>query len=329
MNWKYQLLAENAVAVLPFQRYRRKLKRRHTKPAERMKLLETSLERAIQQVELLRQHGIDPRGRTGMEIGTGWHPMNAFVQSLAGAQRVYLVNASVEYDQDSVLASVFQLSQWSTVLGQRLGIAEEEIEERCLVRGGTGVGQIFESFGIVSLAPCDARQIDLADGSIDYITSHDTLARVPEQVLTQILGECQRLLYPSGIMCHLIDNSDPWAHKDKTISKIHFLRHSDGFWAFCCMNPENYRNRLRHSQYRAMFQKAGFEVVHQSKKVDAKSLSALAALRVADGFARIAEKDLCAVSSSFVLQKTVPAHEAGSRSPSTTAPAEVQAPVTE
>src|SRR5262245_53453079 len=47
----------------------------------------------LEQVYLLRQVGLDVRGRDLLEIGTGWAPVIPIILHLAGARHIYLTDA--------------------------------------------------------------------------------------------------------------------------------------------------------------------------------------------------------------------------------------------
>src|SRR5207253_9552486 len=61
-----------------------------------------------------------------------------------------------------------------------------------------------ECFGIEYRAPCDARRTALGDGSVDYITSTNTLEHIPADDLPAILRECHRLLTPGGFLSYRV-----------------------------------------------------------------------------------------------------------------------------
>lgn len=106
-------------------------------------------------------------------------------------------------------------------------------------------------------------------------------------------------------MCHLIDNSDHWQHKDRSLSRVDFLRYRDEslVWRLAQINPQAYQNRLRHSDYRAMFADAGFALLFEAGEPDQTCLSDLRTLPLAPRFASYAREDLAILSSLFVVAK--------------------------
>lgn len=83
-------------------------------------------------------------------------------------------------------------------------------------------------------------------------------------------------------MVHIIDHSDHLEHTDKSISKINFLTWSKGKHALINFLTKEGENRLRHHEYRRIFENSGFRVisatteVHESTRQIAKTLPLVA-----------------------------------------------------
>lgn len=112
-------------------------------------------------------------------------------------------------------------------------------------------------FGIKYCAPM--RITDIVDESFDCFYSIDTLEHIPLAPLTEVLIASRRLLKPDGVAVHIVDYSDHYA-REGGASRINFLRYSDRDW-----ERHNskflYMNRLRHSQFLAIFEKAGYVAI--------------------------------------------------------------------
>lgn len=120
--------------------------------------------------------------------------------------------------------------------------------------------ELRRHFGIDFRAPFDARATGLADGSVDFIYSTNTLEHVPPQEIMAILKESRRLLAPGGALSFKIDYADHYSYADKSISAYNFLRYSPGAWRV--FNPPlHYQSRLRHADYAALFMASGFQVL--------------------------------------------------------------------
>lgn len=133
----------------------------------------------------------------------------------------------------------------------------------------------LEAHGIEYRAPADARATGEPPGSIDLITSTNTLEHIPRDDIAAILRECHRLLRPDGVMSFQVDYKDHYSYFDRRLSPYAFLRHSPARWRL--YNPAlHHQNRLRHSDYLTLFDAAGFDVVHAD--VTAGSVADVAAV---------------------------------------------------
>jgi ubiquinone/menaquinone biosynthesis C-methylase UbiE len=158
-------------------------------------------------------------------------------------------------------------------------------------------------YGIDYQAPSDARRTDFEPGSIDCITSTDTLEHIPKRDLSAILGECRRLLREGGVLSVEIDYGDHYSYYDSHICVYNFLRYSDQVWRLFSQSL-HYQNRLRHSDYLLAAEDAGFEVLkvfcNEASLVDAASLRRLP---IAQRFHGYSEDDLAIKSSLLLLRK--------------------------
>lgn len=117
-------------------------------------------------------------------------------------------------------------------------------------------------YGIEYKAPFDAAQNDLETGSIDACISTSTLEHIPKENIIKIFNELQRVLKDDGIVSAKIDYSDHYAHTDSSISFLNFLRFSEKSWKkhnHSC----HYQNRLRHSEYKEIFEDCGFRLAKE------------------------------------------------------------------
>src|SRR5262249_18170743 len=99
-------------------------------------------------------------------------------------------------------------------------------------------------------------------GSVDYITSTNTLEHIPPNEIAAILRECHRLLPPEGLMSFRVDYQDHYSYFDRGISAYNFLQYSEHTWKWCSPSL-HYQNRLRHCDYLRLYEEAGFEVVEE------------------------------------------------------------------
>ena len=127
----------------------------------------------------------------------------------------------------------------------------------------------LSQYGIDYRAPYDAAQTDLQDKSIDACISTNTLEHIPKEDIISIFYELHRILKDNGIVSAKIDYTDHYAHTDKTISLLNYLKFDEHVWKrynHAC----HYQNRLRHYEYVEIFRKCGY-VVQEEELVYAES----------------------------------------------------------
>jgi SAM-dependent methyltransferase len=118
-------------------------------------------------------------------------------------------------------------------------------------------------YGIRYLSPCDARNTRLETGSVDFVSSTNTLEHIPAPDIRLILKECRRLLKKDGVMSFIIDYKDHYSYSDPKITPYNFLQYSDSAWRW--YSPAfHYQNRLRHKDHIRLIREAGFEVVEEN-----------------------------------------------------------------
>jgi SAM-dependent methyltransferase len=164
--------------------------------------------------------------------------------------------------------------------------------------------ELRRNYGIDYKAPCDVRNADLPQDSVDMVTSTETLQHIPCADLFQILCECFRILRPGGLISSTITYDDHYSFSDNRISPYNFLQFSDRQWKF--YNPPNhYQSRLRHVDYIALFQRAGFQLIEETPRHASEAeLELLTKLRIDPRFRRYAPRELAIHDSHMVFVKT-------------------------
>jgi SAM-dependent methyltransferase len=169
-------------------------------------------------------------------------------------------------------------------------------------RHGRPLVEHLADLGITYRAPCDAAATGLPDGSIHAVTSTNTLEHIPATDIARILAECRRILAPGGAMSFVIDYEDHYAKFDPSIDVFHFLAHDERSWRR--FNPDlHHQNRLRHHQYLALFEAAGFEVVSDRPRwPGAEAVAALDPSDLADPWRTMTVDQLAITGSHVVLR---------------------------
>jgi predicted SAM-dependent methyltransferase len=122
--------------------------------------------------------------------------------------------------------------------------------------------QKLRLYGIEYRAPYDAAETDFNEKSIDACVSTNTLEHIPEESILSIFLELYRILKDDGIVSAKIDYSDHYAHTDKTISLLNYLKFDQNGWKKHNHNC-HFQNRLRHYDYVKIFKKCGFAVIEE------------------------------------------------------------------
>jgi hypothetical protein len=162
--------------------------------------------------------------------------------------------------------------------------------------------RVFRHFRLEYIAPCGCVRLPVADCSVDLVYSRAVLEHLPPSLIEGAFLESRRVLTESGVMCHFIDPSDHLEHRDKRISRIHFLRFSDAVFRLMCLNTLNYHNRMRHSEYAHMLELAGFEIVEQERKIDPCAVVFATTQKLAPRFRQFSLDDLATVDSFFLAR---------------------------
>jgi len=65
-------------------------------------------------------------------------------------------------------------------------------------------------------------------------------------------------------MSFIIDYQDHYSYVDSTISAYNFLKYSSKIWSL--FSPAlHYQNRLRHQDYRELFERSGFKIIEERR----------------------------------------------------------------
>jgi hypothetical protein len=118
------------------------------------------------------------------------------------------------------------------------------------------------AYGIEYRAPYDAAQTDFNEKTIDACVSTNTLEHIPEESILSIFLRLYKTLKDDGIVSAKIDYSDHYAHTDKTISLLNYLKFDQNEWKKYNHNC-HFQNRLRHYDYVKIFKRCGFVVIEE------------------------------------------------------------------
>lgn len=249
------------------------------------------LARARQHADAYREHaqGKPLEDACFYEFGAGWDLAIPLAYAMLGVGRQVLVDirpsARIELVNDSIAS---------------LERARDGESMRSLGGPISSLGELESRLGIRYLAPCDARDTGLPEGSVDFVSSTDTCEHIPGDDLALIFRECHRLLRPGGAFSCRIDLQDHYAYFDRSLSRYNFLRFSDRTWSVV-NSPLHHQNRLRSPDYLRLVRDAGFElVVERPSGPSDEGRAELRSLPLAERFRAYSEDELGVTVLSFV-----------------------------
>lgn len=168
------------------------------------------------------------------------------------------------------------------------------------------IALLKKNYGIDYRAPQNAGHTGIDSGSIDCITSTNTLEHIPFHGIHAILEECHRILKEDGLMSFKIDYKDHYSYFDRSVSNYNFLKYSDKAWAI--FNTDlHYQNRLRHMDYERLLKISGFDIIEE-RRVEATEadLKAIEQLQIDKMFRDYTLEELSVRSSHIILRKSTP-----------------------
>jgi hypothetical protein len=291
MRWQHKALAFRAFGALPGGRHvhyaaqRYLTKRIPRAPAQIQTNYNSNF---VTHMDALKRHAAPLDGRL-FEFGAGWDLCGNIALWCLGIERQLVVDLT-PHARIGLVNHVIRHYREHGIDG---GVRRPD-EVRSL-------SALLPRYGVEYRAPCDARAMDLADCSIDMVVSTHTLEHIPPEDIAAIMRECRRLCSSRAVLSMRIDYSDHWSHSDRSISHWHFLRFEDDEW--CRWNPPmHYQNRLRHSDYRRLFESAGFTVLEEMVVLPDGAEAAVRGIPLASRFEGYGAADLATTAGHFVLR---------------------------
>jgi len=282
VNWKLLVLKKAVMGRIPFGNSLRRWKRSRFGYAPNAANMDCTLENYGDMKRTAEAAGASFLGGTVLEIGSGWFPVIPVLLCLEGAKQVLMSDLSPHMDDVTFGTAVRELVR--------------RFPDRTDLRGISHRSQL----PIKYLAPLDVAKIE--DNSLDFIISRTVLEHIPEAELTRLFNALRPKLKPSGHMVHLIDHSDHLEHQDKSITRIHFLTWSAGFHAALNRLIKEGENRLRHHEYRRVFERAGYAVAIEEGAVHEGTRRRCGGLALAPPYDGMSAEQLSILTSIYVLR---------------------------
>ena len=126
----------------------------------------------------------------------------------------------------------------------------------------TNQEDVLNKYNIQYLAP--QKLSDLPEKKFDICVSTTTLEHFSLQDLNNFLLDVKKILKEGGLISSIIDYSDHYSHTDKNINSLNFLKFDENEWVKY-NNSYLYQNRLRHQDYRELFNDFNYKIKIEHK----------------------------------------------------------------
>ena len=218
------------------------------------------LDEATHMVAAMRDIGATIHGAVIVEIGTGWLPILPLILRAGGAGEVITLDHDRLMDRRTFVHAITYIRENLDRILRISGLPRSYFNLSTLPsRSEPSLADLCRAGAIVYRAPFDFTK--LAPQSADMVVSRATLEHIPEQRLREIFLHAAKVVKPGGIMCHIVDVSDHFAHTDKSLSRVDMLRYSDEEWLARTRHRLNHLSRLRWFDYAGLMRDTGWDVL--------------------------------------------------------------------
>ena len=262
----------------------------------------------LETCEIVEMSGRDVRDKVILEIGTGWRINTPIALWLLGAKKVITVDAN-PYIKIELIKNDLDYIRSNPGKARDIlkGRARPDRFEMLVAAAGKdhSLNDLFMLLDVEYKAPMDASRTNLADGSIDFMTSYNVFEHIPPPVIESILREGNRLMRDGGLFVHRIDFSDHFAHQDKSINLVNFLQYSEREWEKIVHNNFMYMNRLRVDDMENIISSSGQRIVASYPEEDPLILDSYkrGELPLAEQYRRKSERSICTINSWIISEK--------------------------
>ena len=220
------------------------------------------------------QKNVTGRSRKkNLTIAENWLKHKRTLDKFAAMDSIFEFGAGKSLAQNLFLSSVVKeqlvVDLYPMVDLSLVDSARKRLSEQVKLKSKIKIEDISDlsGYGITYKAPFDATATGLPDNQIDACISTNTLEHIPREQIIRIFRELNRILKRDGIVSAIIDYSDHYAHTDKSISLLNFLRYDEKTWSRY-NHASHHQNRLRHRDYINIFRELDFEVIAETLVFD-------------------------------------------------------------
>jgi SAM-dependent methyltransferase len=193
-------------------------------------------------LELLRQRGVDPTGKTVLELGPGENLGAQLLLAGTGATMVVADRYPARWDDANLPLYRLLAATWHGPV--------DAVNRAIAGRGFDGVVRVVAQ-GAEAMA-------DIADGSVDVVLSNAVLEHVED--LARAAAELKRVSAPGALHLHQVDFRD---HADLTRPLEHLLIPADRFQDSLRRNRWERGCQTRPAELRQIFAAVGFAIVEE------------------------------------------------------------------
>lgn len=206
-------------------------------------------------------------GFSVFELGTGWYPVVPMGLYLCGAEEIWTYDIAPLLNGRRMQAMTQKFLEYDSsgrleCFLPRLRADRLAVLRSLMARGATPDPVAFVGEMNIHVRVGDAQSTGLPAGVVDLFVSTGVLEYIPEFVLKHILREFQRLGRGRAVQSHYLNLADQYSYFDKSITPFNFLRFSPRAWGWL-NSPLTWQNRLRISDFRNVFKKAGFRITKE------------------------------------------------------------------
>jgi SAM-dependent methyltransferase len=210
--------------------------------------------------EQVVKEGVDGRGHTLLELGTGWvHAGSLYSALLIDAEII----AFDVWDNRSLYCTKNEISRVATAIQAAEDHSESDkrraSERAAAAFRATTFTELYDALNITYIVD-DSGIPRISPASVDMIYSQDVLEHVNRDCFASSIHAWKRILKPFGRFLALVGLDDHLAHYDSSKSMKEYLYHSDFLWQHLLSNRLQYINRLTVTEIIDLFKRNGFEI---------------------------------------------------------------------
>jgi SAM-dependent methyltransferase len=298
MDWRTKAVVQNVLARVPFgERLNTLLQMKVGGLRDFDGHVAGKVKDWIGMMSLLSECKVSVSSATAVEIGTGWFPTLPLCFWLAGGKSCFTYDLNRHLSPELTNRLALALDSHLDAIAQTANIPLSVVSQRYNQLGN----DVLTSCGITYMAPGNASHTGLPDQSVDIVFSNSVLEHVTPEALPAIMRETRRILRPSGVAVHCVACNDHYAHFDRSISYVNYLRFSAEEWRWW-NNSLQYQNRLRAGDFLQIAEDSGFSLLAVQKCVRAGVEPALLTLPVAPEFRKYNHEELATTTVNFVCR---------------------------